>query len=74
MKKIFWKSLIICAIISSIISNKGNSLQNFKEYDQNYPLGLSNSDSWSKIVKEGGWLFPSYCELVNGSLYITGKL
>jgi hypothetical protein len=52
----------------------GNFFQDFKEYDQNYPLGLSNSDSWSKIVKEGGWFFPSYCELVNGSLYIIGRL
>jgi len=74
MKKIAWKSLIICLIISSIISNIGNFLQNFEEYDQNYPLGLSNSDSWSKIVKEGGSLFQPYCELVNGSLYIIGRM
>ncbi len=74
MKKIAWKSLIICLIISSMISNIGNFLQNFEAYDQNYPLGLSNSNSWSKIVKDGGSLFEPYCELVNGSLYIIGKM
>ena len=73
MKRIPWKSLIICIVISSLISNMGNSLQNFEEYDKNPPLGLSNSDSWSKIIKEGGWFYPPYCELVNGSLYIIGR-
>jgi hypothetical protein len=74
MKKVAWKKLIICIIISSIISNMGNILQNFEEYDQNYPLGLSNSDSWSKIVKEEDLLYSPYCELVNDSLYIIGNL
>ena len=74
MKKIAWKSLVIFIIISSLISNTGNILQNFEVYHQNYSLGLSNSNSWSKIVKEGGWIYPPYCELINGSLYIFGKL
>ncbi len=71
MKKIAWKTLIVSTIIISIISGVGNNLQNFEEYDENPPLGLSNSDSWSKIVKERSWSTP-YCELVNGSLYIIG--
>ncbi|MBY9019903.1 MAG: hypothetical protein KGD67_02515 [Candidatus Lokiarchaeota archaeon] len=74
MKKKAWTSLIISIIISGIILNIGINLQNFEEYHQNYPLGLSNSDSWSKIVKEGGWFYPPYCELVNGSLYLIGTL
>lgn len=74
MKKIAWKRLIICVIISSIIPNIGNNLQNFEEYDQNPPLGLSNSDSWSKIVKEGGIIYWPYLELVNGSLYVIGNM
>ena len=74
MKKIALKRLIICIIISSIIPNIGSFLQNFEEYDQDYQLGLSNSDSWSKIVKEEGCIYPTYCELVNGSLYIIGHI
>jgi hypothetical protein len=74
MKKIAWKTLIISTIIIIIISNLGNSLQNFEEYDQNPPFSLSNSDSWSKIVKEGGSIFEPYCELINGSLYVIGML
>ena len=57
-----------------MLANIGNFLQNFEDYHQNYPLGLSNSDSWSKIVKEGGWFYTPYCELVNGSIYVIGKL
>ena len=72
MKKIVWTSLIISIVISSAISNLGTILQNFEEYDENPPLGLSNSDSWSKIVKEEDWFYTHYCELVNGSLYIIG--
>jgi len=74
MKKIAWKSLIISILISFMLANIGNFLQNFEEYHHNYPLGLSNSDSWSKIVKEGRWFYPPYCELVNGSLYVIGTL
>jgi len=73
MKKIVWKSLILSIVISSIISNIGNSLQDFEDYQNNYSLGLSNSDSWSKIVKEGGGIYTIYCGLVNGSLYIIGR-
>ena len=74
MKKIAWKRLIICMIISSLIPNIGNFLQNFDELDENYPLGLLNSDSWSKIVKEEGWLYPPYLVGADGSLYIIGRL
>ena len=74
MKKIAWKRLIIVIIISGIISNIGSSLHNFEEPHQNYPLGLSNSDSWSKILKEGGVLYYPRCELVNESLYIIGRM
>ena len=74
MKKNTWKRLIISILISIMLANIGNFLQNFEDYHQNYPLGLSNSDSWSKIVKEGGWFYTPYCELVNGSIYVIGKL
>ncbi len=73
MKKIVWKILILSIVISSIIFNIGNFLQNFEKYQQNYPLGLSNSESWSKIVKEEGGIYTTYCGLVNGSIYIIGR-
>ncbi len=73
MKKISWISLVIFIIISSLISFTENVLQNFEMSHQNYPLGSSNSDSWSKIVKEGDLNY-FYFELVNGSLYTIGSL
>ena len=72
MKRKVWKSLVLSVIISSIIMNIGSSLHIFEEYDENYPLGLSNSDSWSKIIEEGEYYATSNCELVNGSLYVFG--
>ena len=72
MKKITWKSFVIFIIISSVIVNIGNSLQISEEYSEKYPLGSSNSNSWSKIVKEGEYYSTSYCELVNGSIYFIG--
>ena len=72
MKKNTWTVLVLSIIFSGIILNLGNSLQVFEEYDENYPLGSSNSDSWSKIIEEGEYYSTSHCELVNGSLYVFG--
>jgi len=76
MKKIAWKSLITSIIISGIILNMGNFLQNSEGDHQDYPVGLSSSDSnsWSKIVKDGRFFPLPYYELVNGSLYVIGRL
>lgn len=74
MKKITWTGLVLSVIISGIIFNLGNSLQIFEEQNQNYPLSLSNSDSWSKNVNEGENIYSTHCELINGSLYIIGRL
>lgn len=56
-----------------IPSTMGKSFQNSEESSQDYPLGLSDSDSWSRIVKEGERIFWPYCELINGSLFIIGE-
>ena len=74
MKKIAWKRLILLIVISGILSDIGYSLHNFEEYHGSYTLGLSDSDSWSKVVKDGALFYRHYCELVNGSLYIIGLL
>ena len=74
MKKIAWTSLILSIIVSSLIFNMGNILQISEADYQNYPVGSSSSDFWSKIVKEGRFFPLPYCELVNGSLYVIGGL
>lgn len=74
MTRIAWTSLIISITISSLVLNMGSSLQNYEESNQDNLLDLSNSDSWSKIVKEGGIIYSSHCALVNESLYIIGRL
>ena len=74
MKKIVWTSLIASIIISGLILNMGNFLQNSEADHQDYPVGSSSSDFWSKIVKEGRFFPLPYCELVNGSLYVIGRL
>lgn len=72
MKKVSKISFVIFIIIGSLISNTGNLLQNFEDSHQNYALCLSNSESWSKIIEEGKYYSTSYCELVNGFIYVFG--
>ncbi len=74
MQKFNWITLLIAIILSGITLNLGSSPQYNEDNIQNDPLGLSNSDSWSKIVKEGAWFNRYYCELFNDSIYVIGSL
>jgi len=74
MKKIPRKTLVVSIIGCMLISSIGIYLQNFEIHLEKYPLGLSSSDSWLKFVKEEGRFYRPDCELVNGSLYVIGKM
>ncbi len=74
MKFVYKGILILSIIISGMIQKNEIFLQSYEVDNENYSLGLSNSNSWSRIVKEGGRIYPPYCELVNGSLYLIGRL
>jgi hypothetical protein len=73
MKKIAWGTLLITLTFTGMILNIGIASQRYEYTHQNNPISSSNSDSWSKIVKEDRGLYFSRCELVNDSLYIIGE-
>lgn len=74
MKKVVLISFILFIIFVSVFFDNGVNLQNYEDDNQDNPLDLSNSGSWSRILKEGYWIYPVYSEIVNGSLYVIGYL
>ena len=68
MTKVVQKICLIFFLISSIIFSTVYLVEPSENYDSDNKVKLSDSDSWTKIVKNGGrW---STLEIYNNSLYV----